>query len=300
MHAIRSMTEVTRTGAGFALGHHGELLQGMFEAHGRFVRALVTLPCPLFGSRATFRPGPSGAITVTPDSCEKARQAVELTRRRWLPEAPGGELAVRSNMPRRKGLGSSTTDIIAAVRAFCDCHGLTLPASEIARIAVDAEGASDSTMISGRVPLFAQREGLVLENLGTRLPHLTVVGCDTDPAGAGIDTLDFEPARYDARDVATFRMLREQMRLAVAERNPRLLARVAETSAVLNQRHLPTAGFGELLHIAKRAEALGVQVAHSGTVSGLLFRPDARAGVERARRLLQDAGYAASWVFEVR
>ncbi len=54
---LESTATRTRIGVGFAQGHHGELLQGMFaDATGRLRRALVTLPAPDRGSRAVFHP----------------------------------------------------------------------------------------------------------------------------------------------------------------------------------------------------------------------------------------------------
>jgi uncharacterized protein involved in propanediol utilization len=57
----------------------------------------------------------------------------------------------------------------------------------------------------------------------------------------------------------------------------------------------------ELLHLASEAGALGVQVAHSGTVAGFLFAPGAAAdaGIERAREGLDRLGVPASWEFAV-
>src|ERR1700724_4004075 len=50
---------------GSSIAHHGEILQGVFEApDGRLHRALVTLPCRLLHSTATFRPLSGGVLAV--------------------------------------------------------------------------------------------------------------------------------------------------------------------------------------------------------------------------------------------
>jgi uncharacterized protein involved in propanediol utilization len=55
----------------------------------------------------------------------------------------------------------------------------------------------------------------------------------------------------------------------------------------------------ELLRLAKEAGALGVQVAHSGTVAGFLFAPGAGAAgrIELARAGLRRLGLSSSWEF---
>ena len=53
-----------------------------------------------------------------------------------------------------------------------------------------------------------------------------------------------------------------------------LLGRVATASSRINQRYLPKPVLDELLALCRRLGGHGVQVAHSGTVAGLIF--DAR------------------------
>lgn len=104
------------TGTGTAPVHHGELLQGAFTGpSGAPVRALVTLPCPLHTTRATFTPVPGGEVTVSPPWKEKARRAAELALDgRHL--RTGGHLDLVGDAPLGRGFGSSTSDVLAAVR----------------------------------------------------------------------------------------------------------------------------------------------------------------------------------------
>ena len=50
-----------------------------------------------------------------------------------------------------------------------------------------------------------------------------------------------------------------------------LIGRVASASARINQRFLPKPKFSEIERIAADTGAVGIQVAHSGTVAGLMF-----------------------------
>ncbi|MFD9077004.1 GHMP kinase, partial [Streptomyces lasiicapitis] len=82
--------------------------------------------------------------------------------------------------------------------------------------------------------------------------------------------------------------------------DPVLLGHVATESARRGQRVLPHEEFGELTAIAGRVGAVGVQVAHSGNVAGLLFdpaAPDLRGRLRRCSQALTAAGIPATYTF---
>jgi uncharacterized protein involved in propanediol utilization len=259
-------------------GHHGEILQGVFEAaDGSVRRGLVTLRCPLFTSRASFAAGSDGRpaangprVTVRPATKRKARRAAELALA-YLGHAIGGRLTLETTSFEGWGLGSSTADVTAAILAVARSVGARIAAADVARLAVRAEGAADSLMFEGDAVLFAHREGWVLERFGTPLPPLVVVGLNPAPQGRGVDTLALRPAPYPPGDVIVFEGLRARLRRAIATRDAGALGEVATASAVINQRYLPMPHFDTLLGIARASGAVGLQVAHSGCVAGLLF-----------------------------
>jgi uncharacterized protein involved in propanediol utilization len=288
-----------RTGTAEVRGHHGEIVQGMFYSpDGTLEHGLVTLPCPLFATRARFRPTRTGPLVVEPGdrgrALAAARMALEaLGRTGW-----GGSLRLEGNVPLRWGCGSSTTDVLATIFAVADAFGAALPPEWVSRISVAAESASDSLMHGpGRAVLFAQRRGCVLEDLGAPLPAARVLGFNTE--AGGVETLALPPCRYSAWEQEAFRALRGLLRRAVTGQDPALLGRVATASAVLMQRHRPKRAMPELLRLARETRALGVQVAHSGTVAGLFFEPGHGAAerVEQARHGLRRLGIGRSWEF---
>ncbi|MFE6709595.1 GHMP kinase [Streptomyces sp. NPDC057695] len=296
------------TGAGHAPCHHGELLQGVFlDAHGNRCAGLVTLPLDGPGSRAEFvpRPGaPARAVTVTPADRGKAGRAAalavaECAALAGLPPA-GGELRLTSDVPMGLGMGSSTSDVIAAIRAVADAYGLRLAPGAVARLAVHAERASDPLMLDARPVLFAQREGRVLEVLGPALPPLVVVGCVLG-GGAPVDTLALPVREASDTDVQECERLRALLRDAVARGDARLLARVATASARRGQRVLRHPEFDDLVAVARHTGAAGVQIAHSGAVAGVLFDPavpdDLRRRVHRCRNALHGHGIPTTRTF---
>lgn len=295
---------VAEFGTGRASAHHGELLQGVFEDdQGTLRRGLVTVMQPDRGSEAVFRPSPGTGLVVHPPDLMKVRRAAELAID-WFAgtghERVGGLVEVVSTVPRRIGMGSSTSDVVATMRAVAACFGEPLPETELARLAVLAEGASDSIMIDDRVVLFAHRDGFVLENFGPRLPPIVVLGCDTDLGGRGVDTLTHPAASYTREEVATFGVLRAALRRAVATGDASLLGRVATASARINQRYLPKPDLDFLLELCESECGVGVQVAHSGTVVGILFdaaTPDLAEHLDRCAVRIHAAGLGVTGVF---
>lgn len=286
-------------GRGRTRGHHGEILQGAFEQpDGTLIRGLVSHTTPLFKSTAVFTPGPPGPVLVEPEWKRKALRAAELALHRFGGRC-GGKLKISSNMVPRWGLGSSTSDVVSAVRAVAHALGRTVSPEIIARIAVESETACDSTMFGERAVLFAQRRGIVIEDLGRRLPAVHTLGFNTDPSGWGVDTLQYPPARYNWAEIEAFRPLLGLLRHAVRRQDPQALGQVASASARINQRFLPKPRFDEIERITERCGGVGVQVAHSGSIVGILFAAD-DSWSERSedlRRYLAEIGFHTTWLF---
>ncbi|HEX7240792.1 MAG TPA: hypothetical protein VF263_11035, partial [Longimicrobiaceae bacterium] len=258
--------------------HHGEIVQGVFySADDTLEHGLVTLPCPLFGTRARFHARPTGPLTVEPSDRSRARAAARMTLDALGYTGWGGALRIEGNVPLRWGCGSSTTDVLSTIFAVADAFDAVLPREWVARIAVAAESASDSLMYGPeRAVLFAQRRGCVLQDLGAPLPVVRVLGFNTE-VDRGVETLSLPPCQYSAWEAEAFQPVLGLLRRAVEQQDPALLGRVATASTTIMQRHRPKRFMPELLRLARETGALGVQVAHSGTVAGLLFEPGGRA-----------------------
>jgi uncharacterized protein involved in propanediol utilization len=289
-------------GIGYAIAHHGELLQGVFEdGTGRLRRALVTMPLPSRGSRAVFYPSQNHWGVVGAPGLTKARRAAIYALREFSGHpspAKGGRVEITSNVPHGIGMGSSTSDVAAVITAVADYHGVTLSREEVGRLAVLAEVASDSVMIDDRVVLFAHRDGLILETLGHRLPPMIVVGCDTAP-GQAIETLGLPPADYSDKEAGEFQALRGALRRAIATEDVALLGKVATASARINQRYLPKPGLEALIELGLRHGGAGLQIAHSGTVAGLIFDVNqSRLLIEDCVLRIKDLGFTVTDVIE--
>ncbi|WP_189936630.1 GHMP family kinase ATP-binding protein [Streptomyces sulfonofaciens] len=283
-------------GIGTAPSHHGELLQGAFEDHGEIRRGLVTLPCSLFGSSATIRLSRwEPELSVRPKWKTKSLSAVRGVLGALGMEGYGGRLELHGDVAVGRGLGSSSSDVTAAILAVLSATGRHLPPERIARIAAAAEVATDP-LIFDRMLLFAQREGVVIEDFHRPAPSLEVVGFAFDDQG--LDTLSWPPARYTSWEIECFRALRGLLRRAVEHGHLAELGRIATASARINQRFLPVPRFERVLDVAAECGALGVQVAHSGTIAGLLFdarRPELERQAALAGRRLRELHFSDQW-----
>ena len=260
------------TGIGLSIAQHGEIMQGQLEdANFERRRFLLSLPCNLLYSKVTFVPSEASPRTVNPPHKEKVSKVVELTLRRFHLADLGGSITVESNIEEGKGYGSSTADCIAGAMAAADSIGELITEEELAEVVVEAEIASDNFMFK-RAVLFAHREGVVLEDLGPRIPKVEVLGVDTDSDGV-VYTLKFPPAEYTWQQVQCFQTLVAALRRAIRVADVRLLGRVATASSVINQQFLPKPIFSEIRCLAEYAGAVGIGVAHSGTVLSILFDP---------------------------
>lgn len=286
-------------GTGEAAGHFGELLQGAIAAETPegFDEVVVTLPAPIFRCRAMFRPAATSTLTVLAHGGWKSLEAARLTLRQLGREGTGGVLHLENGAPAGIGAGSSTLDVVATIRAVADVYGDPLPAETVAKLAVAAEGASDPIMFpASSVPVFAFRRATVPRWLPRSLPPLRVLGfCDGGPVESLGMRRRFTPVR-----LAEYAALIERLCDAIERRDVVSLGEVSSTSARLSQEHLRKEKLDMAFDIAARHGAAGVAVAHSGSLTGLLFDPhatDCDARVMAARRELMAQGVDAAYDF---
>jgi uncharacterized protein involved in propanediol utilization len=300
MTRVATPVEPCRAGTAETHAHHGEVVQGIFySADGTPEHALVTLPCSLFRARARFRPLRAGPLTVEPGDRTRARTAARLTLDALGYTGWGGSIRIEGNVPLQWGCGSSTTDVLTVIRAVADAFGVDLEPAWIARLAVASETASDSLMYGpDRAVLFAQRRGTLMLDLGGPLPRTRVLGFNTE-GERGVATLSLPAIPYSTWEVESYRAILGLLRRAVEQRDPALLGHVATASTRINQRHRPKRCMPELLVIMREVGALGIQVAHSGTVAGLLFEPgpESAGRIAEARERIAALGLGDAWEF---
>jgi uncharacterized protein involved in propanediol utilization len=290
-------------GTACAFAHHGELLQGVLRAESgdQVARFLVSLLREDFITVAEVELTDNAEDRVKPSWCQKALRAARLSLRSLGKGDLGIRLTIRSNTPIGVGLGSSTADVVAAIRAVADALRSRVSEEFIATTAVAAETASDPLMFSTRAVAFAQREGRMLRDLGPWFPRFQVVSCVADLSVAQVDTLSRTFPPYSSYELDEFEALLDHMQEAHACRSLSGIATVSTRSAEINNSYYPMSHFAQIRRIAEREGSLGVQISHSGTIAGVLLDPLDPALAEKTAAIIariEECGAIPCGVFQ--
>ncbi|MDX0852738.1 hypothetical protein GOD74_31200 [Sinorhizobium medicae] len=251
---------------GLCCGTFGELLQGQLpigslsgDSH-----FLVTMPVAVF-ARAHFMPiAGTRSVTVYPPHKVKAKRLAENLL--MTLGASGGILFLKSELPEGKGLASSSADLVATARSIACCFKRRVPTTLIEKLMVEIE-PSDGVMYPG-VVAYQQRAGRLISFLG-QIPPLAIVGVDE---GGTVETVDYDLRRGEisANHRAQYQHLLDRTQIAIAQGDTATIGAVATSSALLHQERAPKKHLDAMLKASAETGALGVIVAHSGTMVGIL------------------------------
>ena len=247
-------------------GSCGELVQGFLQDD------YFLITCPIDRYSETMI---ETADNYTADLPPKASRAVELSLQRLGIKERRFKLVLSSQLPQGKGMASSSADIASVCQAVACFHGALFSARELAEIALEIE-PTDGVFIPG-VAMFDHVSGQIQESLGEP-PPLTIMIFDV---GGEVDTVSFN----QRQELALLNQLKsdkvaEALRLVKAgldASDAALLASGATLSSFANQSILPKEELEALWQFGASQGALGVNIAHSGTVIGLLFSTAAAA-----------------------
>lgn len=258
-----------------APGTCGEFVQGYIDGQD----FLVNCPVDLY-SRAVVTPSQDIGLQIAESGrFAKIARAVDVVCRSCNVDA-NHHLTIDSEIPRGKGMASSTADLTAAVEAFCRSQGLALDDQQFARVLAQVE-PSDCVHFPGIAHL-NHLTGALLDVLpAPQGLRVVIVDC-----GGEVDTVSFnrEKARDVYRDNRTvISAALELLKAGLRAGNLRAVAQAATLSAELSQRILFKAPFRKLLERSLAQGALGLNCAHSGTVLGILYRETDRLGASLCR-----------------
>ena len=254
-------------------GHFGELVQGRFGPNGPV--ALITLPAPPLVTEVTYQPSEAPLSAVDGDSAKALAAAHLVLARAGL--SARGALGITRPAPPGLGLGSSTAEVLGAIRAVAGASMLALAPEEEAALCREAEGACDPLMWPDPV-IFASRQGRVLRPLAA-LPCMRIVGGIAGP-----------PQSTDPGDGAfpDQTVLFEQATQALAQGDLGALGAAATASAEANQARNPNPAWEVMCAFGQEHGAVGVVVSHTGPAIGLVLEPG-RSG-RRVAAALGQAG----------
>lgn len=259
-------------------GSCGELVQGTVDG----VRLHVSCPVDRY-ARATWH-----QVAGRAEPGEKVRRA--LAAAGGSPAFLSG-LSIRSDLPRGIGMASSTADIGAAVGLWLAMAHGTVDADAVARAALAVE-PTDGVLFDGIV-LFDHQRGSVLECWGSP-PPIELVAVEV---GGPVDTVAFNErdmaavSREQARSILyAFDLVRRGLAVGDAAS----IGRGATISALCHQNILPKPALEPLLRLALEEGGYGVNVAHSGSLIGLLLAPGGYDRERVARRIAEVVPHRAS------
>lgn len=174
----------------------------------------------------------------------------------------------QSTIPVGKGLASSTADIAAVAQATARFYGHELSPDALAKLCVAVE-PTDSTLFPS-LTLFDHQTAQTQITLDWS-PELQLLILESPNV---ILTEDFHKRDRRGALLAREPQLAEAWRLLTAaceHRDPKRLGEAATLSTIASQDLLPKPGFRELSTLVEKGAIYGVNVAHSGSVVGLIY-----------------------------
>jgi len=287
-----SQAKTVQICCGLANGHAGEFLQGVLREGDGLRRFLVSIPAPELHSQAIFSALDGDTLSVHPAWKKKALQAFTLASVALTGSQPTGTLELRSNIPVSRGLGSSTADCVAAIRAAANHAEKFISPAEIALIAHQAECFSDGTMFEDSLVIFDHCSGRSIAQIDAALPEFDIVIAEEIAAPTLILTDEFARPEYSDAEIRNFAELLAELQLSLHTQDYKLLGNVAQASATINQRYLEKPLLERAIAIVQALSGIGVAIAHSGDVLILLFARNSLTTAKRAAlsHQLQDAG----------
>jgi L-threonine kinase len=179
------------------------------------------------------------------------------------------DIELSSQIPRGKGMASSTADLAALAAALGYFFDMPLEPEEIAKLCIAVE-PSDNIMYP-ESNLFDFVNGGVLRRFDHSVSASVLI---LDFKGA-VDTVGFRGQRevYTPEDCKAFRGIIRMFQRGTAQDNLQLIGNATTRSALLNQKVLVKPYLPLLIDLSSRFGGAGVIIGHSGTVVGVLHAP---------------------------
>lgn len=265
-------------------GSCGELIQGWILGSEKLVS------CPIdWYSTVEVRRG-----TPRPDERPLTRRMVNTLLAHWdYPIALSQSLRidVDSTLPIAKGMASSTADLAATAVATAMHLGHSLSESELATLCVSLE-PTDSTLFRA-LTLFDHHHART-QIACAPAPEFDLLVLESPRV---LRTADYHRVPRDAALKASASELAVawgKVQIACESHSASLLGEAATLSAIASQTLLPKPGFDTLLALVESCGLYGLNVAHSGSVVGLML-DSRRHDVEYVKWSLVQSGLAEVW-----
>lgn len=247
-------------------GSCGELVQGRVNG----ISFHLTCPVKIFSRVSVCFSGGERRL-IFPQEKVKAARAADRTLALLNGEDISLKLQICSQLPVGRGMASSTADIVGSCLAVANLLGKRITFSQMAQVASEIE-PTDGIMYEGIV-CFDHIKGTLIEKLGYP-PPMKILIIDSDRE---VDTISFNKRR----DLAILHRVNQDLikeayllvKEGIKKRNPRLIGMGASISSLCNQIILYKPELSKVITLSREMGAFGVNIAHSGSVIGVLLPP---------------------------
>ena len=225
-------------------------------------------------------------INIGPSKSRKAIEAVFKKFNIPIEESKNISLKIKSKIPVGKGMASSTADIGATIGATLGLIKKELSNEEIAKLASTIE-PTDSIYIE-KNNIFNPLNGEVIKYLGNIQDSRVVI---LEP-NRTLNTMrirktpNYKKIKIKNKDITkiSFNLLEE----GIKNNDLYSIGKASTFSSLANEKIHKKEGLEKIIEISKNYGAYGVNVAHSGTVIGILI--DKYMNDTRLIELLTNAG----------
>lgn len=203
---------------------------------------------------------------------KKSRKAIEKVFERFnipLKESKNISLEINSKIPVGKGMASSTADIGSTIKATLSMLNKNLDNEEISRIASQIE-PTDSTLLY-KNSIFNPIKGQVKKYLSTLDNGKVIILEPNEILETSIirSNPDYLDIKLENKGIIkeSFYLLEEGLK----EKDLKLIGKACTLSSLANENIHKKPYLNEIIEISNRMGAYGVNIAHSGTVMGILI-----------------------------
>ena len=210
-----------------------------------------------------------GEVSVGPSKSRKAIEAVFEKFNLPIKDSKNISLSIKSDIPIGKGMASSTADIGATIVATLDLIGKNLTSEEISKLASTIE-PTDSTYIETNC-IFNPLSGEIVKNLGS-IRDCRVAILEPNKI---LDTMKIRSnPNYKNIKLKNQEIIKESFYLleeGIKNNDLSSIGKACTLSALANENIDPKEGLKDIINISQNYGAYGVNIAHSGTVIGIII-----------------------------
>ncbi|MGM0436900.1 MAG: hypothetical protein ACQEQD_01375 [Bacillota bacterium] len=246
-------------------GSCGELFQGKIGED----NLLISCPIDKYNGVTAFHTNKFTGVRSNKDY-PKSLSAVKKFLEKSNINKIGLKLEFQSELLRSKGMGSSTADITAALSAIMILLDNKINWKILKEILISIE-PTDSTPWPG-LSLFDYRNGKILQPYGSP-PSLDILifsekgKINTVQFNQNLDLLKIKNSSQESKLIESLKLIKK----GIQEKNPAKLGKASIISAKLHQKIYYRSYLDNLISlIEKYTGVYGLNIAHSGTVFGIL------------------------------